>query len=201
MQLPISYYVSLITITTHFFILFFSKRNTFQPWNFTWVTRKKLYELSCDTKISKSWKRSLKIGLGSFKSVAMGFKIEKKKQTNKQTKPQMPRNLVYPYMCRNNVKHFVCHTSEITTFTVNFSQSRPICFIYTCPFSFTKSINSNNWSRLECTNLKEFTKILINFASQNQLSPDVFTWSKEAYKRHRPDCVPKNLQNLEQTGK
>ena len=52
--------------------------------------RKKLYELSCDTKISKSWKRSLKIGLGSFKGVAMGFKIEKKnkKQKQKQTKKQ-----------------------------------------------------------------------------------------------------------------
>ena len=51
------------------FSLISSKQKLFSREILHWLWEK--YELSCDSKISKSWKKIVKIGLGSFKVFSM----------------------------------------------------------------------------------------------------------------------------------
>ena len=56
----------MVTITGHFFIDIFQTQHL-STMKFYMGYKKNNYELSCGTKVSKSWKKVKKIGLGSFK--------------------------------------------------------------------------------------------------------------------------------------
>ena len=51
----------MVTITRHAFINIFQTEH-FSAVNLPWVMRKIIYELSCDTRIFKSWEKNEKMG-------------------------------------------------------------------------------------------------------------------------------------------